>query len=473
MPRICGFAQAWRIIMRFLDRLRKEMEHGNCMVIPDIKCFSPKEGDLLQGRNPVDIAISLVEAGAPVLSVVTENKKFKGSAELLTSIVKATKVPVLRKDFIHTKEDLVETKEMGASAILLMCSCLSKEEMIYLYHAAITIGLDPFVETHTMEELQLAEELGAKLVGINNRNILELECDDGTVSTTCQIAAYAPKEALLISESSIRNPSEVRSAIWSGADFALVGTAIWQAKNPALYYKMLCAGVSVKICGLQRQEDVKTCMDQGVEILGFVTEYPIHVPWNLTRDQARDLINLVSSDHRTCIVTGGKPSNVICLAYDLKPDIVQLHYHETLEETRIIADKLLEAGIETIKTVPLSEEEQNIQFGTTDMEQIIGHLCQTKVAALLVDAREASNASEAGMTIDIERYKRIRQLSSKKVILAGGINTDNIRDILIQTEAEYIDIMTGVEMTASVKDADKINEIMRTANGFHIQRKGS
>lgn len=458
--------------MKFTDRLKKELKNGYYVVIPDIKCFSPKEGDLLQGRNPVDMAIALVEAGAPVLSVVTEPEKFKGSMELLKSIVRATKVPILRKDFIHTKEDLIETKEMGASAILLMCSYLEKEEMKYLYNEAIEIGLDPFVETHTMEELKFAEELGAKLVGINNRNILELECDDGNVSTTCQMAAYAPKDAILISESSIRNPEEVRSAIMSGADFALVGTAIWQAEDPVLFYKRLCSTVSVKICGLQRPEDVKTCMDQGVEILGFVTEYPIEVPWNLKRDQAKELINLVPSSYKTCIVTGGKPSDVIHLAYELKPSMVQLHYHETLEETKIIADKLAELGIETIKTVPLSQAEQILQFGTTDMERIIGQLCQTKVTALLVDAREASNASETGMKIDIELYKKIKQLSSKKVILAGGINTDNIGDILTKTNAKYIDIMTGVEVSAGVKDADKVNYIMRTVNESQHTTKG-
>lgn len=452
--------------MNFTDKLKKEIKKKKSVVIPDIKCFSPKEGDLLHGRNPVDVAVSLVDAGAPVLSVVTENTKFKGSMELLKNISSATDVPILRKDFIHTKQDLIETKEAGASAILLMCSCLSKEELIYLYNEAINLGLDPLVETHTIEELKFATELGATLVGINNRNILELECDNGDVSRTCEIAKYAPKDAILISESSIMSPEEVRSAISSGADCALVGTAIWQAENPGLFYKMLCSPVSVKICGLKRPEDVKTCMEQGVEILGFVTEYPTTVPWNLEKHEAEKLINLVSKSFKTCIVTGGKPKDVISLAKELKPSMVQLHYHETLEDTEIIAAELYKEGIETIKTVPLSAEESILQFGTTDITEIIKSLCKTKVSKLLVDAREPSNASESGRKVDSEIFNEIKNLSTKKVILAGGINEENICDILKQTDAKYIDIMTGVEITAGVKDAGKIDSVMRTVRNY-------
>jgi indole-3-glycerol phosphate synthase/phosphoribosylanthranilate isomerase len=450
--------------MKFIERLKKETAKRCNTVIPDIKCFSPKEGDLLRGRDPVEVAVSLAEAGAPALSVVTEPEAFKGSMELLTRIAKATHLPILRKDFIHTKEDLIATKESGASAILLICSCLSKEELFYLYYTAVKMGLDPLVEAHSFEELSFANELGAQLVGINNRNILELERDDGDISLTSRMAAYAPKGALLISESSISSPEEVRSAIRAGADCTLVGTAIWQAEKPWLFYKMLCSPVSVKICGLRSPEDVLICVDNGVEILGFVTEYPKHVPWNLTKEETRKLVGMVSSPNKTCIVTGGKPDDVISLANDLRPNMVQLHYHETLEDTKLIAEKLQEIGIETIKTLPISAKEQMLQFGTTNIGHIIEELCETKVAALLVDAREASNASETGLKIDNQTFMRIKELSSKRLILAGGITPENITDILRETGAEYIDIMTGVEKTTGVKDEGKIELIMRTVH---------
>lgn len=456
--------------MKFIERLKKEMNKGRYLVIPDIKCFSPKEGDLLQGRNPVDVAISLVNAGAPVLSVVTEQKEFKGSMELLKSIAKTTNVPILRKDFIYTKEDLLQTKKSGASAILLMCSCLSKEEMRFLYHEALELGLDPFVETHTKEELEFAAELGAKLVGINNRNILELERDNGTVSRTCDLAAYAPKDALIVSESSIQSPEEVKRAIRSGADMVLVGTAILQARNTELFYKMLCSLTSMKICGLKSKEDVEVCIQNNVQILGFVTEYPVLVPWNLQREETKKLMELVPPPYKTCIVTGGKPEEIITLAKELRPDMVQIHYHETLTDTKIIADELYKEGIETIKTVPLSEEERLLQFGTTDIEKIVLALCETKVAALLVDAREPSKLLETGEKVDREIFRIIKQKSNKSVILAGGITVDNINDVLDKMSPEYIDIMTGVEKSPGKKDSDKIAYIMLSVINSNFQK---
>lgn len=445
--------------MKFIDTLNEIKKAGVYTVIPDIKCFSPKEGDLLRGRNPVDVAVSLVEAGAPVLSVVTEPKEFKGSMELLKSIVKACNVPVLRKDFVYTREDLIETKEAGASAILLMCSCLTKEEMRYLYTEAQKLGLDPLVETHTKEELVFASQLGAKLVGINNRNILELERDDGTVSRTKNLAFYAPKDAILISESSIQSPEEVRMAMDSGADIALVGTALWRARDTALFYRMLCSSISVKICGLKRQGDMIACMENGVERLGFVVEYPVKVPWNLSREEAKQLVSLVLPPYKSCIVTGGKAEDIIDLAREVKPSMVQLHYHEGLEDTKLVAEALDKEGIEVIKTFPLTKEEQLFQFGTSNIEEIVEALCETKISAILVDGRGPENASNSGTVVDYEVYQKIKKLSSKEVILAGGINLDNVGDI-IKKGAKSIDLMTGVESMPGEKEIEKIKILM-------------
>ena len=168
--------------MIFLEALKKRRSEGLIPVIPDIKCFSPKDGDLMRGRDPVEIAKTLENAGACVLSVVTEEREFRGSMELLRAVCAAVRVPVLRKDFIETVRDLEETKEAGAAAILLMYSCLGKEKLESLYREALRMGLLPFVETHTGEELSYAEQLGAPLTGINNRNILLLERDGGDVS---------------------------------------------------------------------------------------------------------------------------------------------------------------------------------------------------------------------------------------------------------------------------------------------------
>lgn len=224
---------------KFSNSLIARKRAGFIPVIPDIKCTSPKEGDLLRGRDPVEAAKLLADAGAPALSVVTEQENFGGSLELLERIAAETKLPLLRKDFITCVDDLKITKDRGAEAVLLICATQPFPLLIKLYEEALIHGLEPLVEAHTKEELILAGKIGAKLVGINNRNILELEKDDGTVSATELLAMYKPKDSILISESSIKIPAEAEAAVRAGADAVLIGTAIWQAENMRKCYLAL------------------------------------------------------------------------------------------------------------------------------------------------------------------------------------------------------------------------------------------
>ncbi|MGI6201086.1 MAG: indole-3-glycerol-phosphate synthase [Christensenellales bacterium] len=220
--------------------LRAAAGRGAIPVIPDFKRVSPKEGPLFAGRDPISWARQLERAGAPALSVVTEQAHFGGSMALLADICAAVSIPVLRKDFITGPDDLDATTAAGAQAILLICACLPRDLLARLYRAALDRGLEPLVEAHTPEELDFAGQLGAELVGLNNRDILDLERDGGSVSTTESLAARKPAGALLVSESGILTPRDVRAAMRAGADAVLVGTAIWRAGDPEAAYRALC-----------------------------------------------------------------------------------------------------------------------------------------------------------------------------------------------------------------------------------------
>ncbi len=212
---------------------------GLIPVITDIKCKSPGEGDLLMGRDPVAIASAFNAAGVPVISVVTEAEHYGGSPKLLYSIAKAVSVPVLRKDFISTREQLLESVEIGASGVLLIASMLKKDQLITLVEEAYKLGLEPLVETHSQEEIMSVRDLELTFLGINNRNIVEFETDDGSVNTTENLAAMVPPGALLVSESSISSKEDVSRAIAAGAHAVLVGTAILKAKDPVGMYMNL------------------------------------------------------------------------------------------------------------------------------------------------------------------------------------------------------------------------------------------
>ena len=212
---------------------------GKVPVIPDIKSKSPGEGDLLMGRDPVAIARSLAKAGAPVISVVTESEHFGGSPELLSQIAQAASIPILRKDFITTREQLLESVDIGASGVLLIASILEKEQLFKLTEEALVLGLEPLVEIHNEAEIITVNELKLTFLGINNRNIVEWEMDDGNVNTTEKLAGLVRPGVLVLSESSIASPMDVLRAIEAGAHGVLVGTAILRAQDPVeMYYRL-------------------------------------------------------------------------------------------------------------------------------------------------------------------------------------------------------------------------------------------
>ena len=211
--------------------VRGAKEKGRVPVIADIKPISPRDGNLLGKRSPIDLALVLEEAGACALSVVTESKHFGGSKEILEEVVRATSLPVLRKDFFSKPEEIAESYEAGASAVLLIMATTPDALAFKLYQHARELGMEVVVEIHCREELQRALELSPTVIGINNRNILELETDSGDVRVTEELAPLVPQPILTISESALQSRQEVRRALQAGADCVLIGTAILQSSD--------------------------------------------------------------------------------------------------------------------------------------------------------------------------------------------------------------------------------------------------
>jgi len=198
-------------------------------VIAEIKVHSPKHGDLLRGRDPFYILKSYERAGAIAISYITESRYFKGDFRLFESICEETELPVLRKDFIRSKEEVERTAEAGASAILLIARDL-KEKTPEFADYALEHGLDPLIEVHSEEELKYALE-SRGLIGINNRDIRKLEKDDGNVSVTEKLAPLVPDDRIVVSESGISSVEDLKIAL-KYADAVLIGTVFMRAENP-------------------------------------------------------------------------------------------------------------------------------------------------------------------------------------------------------------------------------------------------
>lgn len=218
--------------------------------------------------------------------------------------------------------------------------------------------------------------------------------------------------------------------------------------------------MKVKICGLMREQDVKLCGDLLVDIAGFVTEYPINVPWNLSCDEAKYLIDKVYPPMKSCVVTGGECSKILNIVKSLRPDYVQLHFREKISDVYYIAQKLLPLKTGVIKAFPLSKQERIYQFGTENISECVRLLNMSGACAVLVDSRTHDNASQKSLPVDFEIYREIKHESRIPVILAGGITPYNIEKIVKEEKPYAVDIMTGVESSAGIKDVDKLRTVV-------------
>ena len=224
--------------------IRRRQAEGVMPVISEIKVHSPKEGDLLRGRAPEDLAAVMATTPVAGVSVVTDLVHFLGHTDIIRAIRPLLAVPILRKDFTVSDRDLDETVDCGADAVLLTVVLLDDEPLARLHAGAHERGLETLVEVHDDKDVRRVVDLGLRpdVLGVNNRDIQIGETDDGDVSLTERLVPTLPAGSVLLSESAITGPDDARRARAAGADAVLVGTAILRADDPAEAIRAL-AGV--------------------------------------------------------------------------------------------------------------------------------------------------------------------------------------------------------------------------------------
>jgi indole-3-glycerol phosphate synthase len=206
-------------------------------IISEIKRASPSKGDIAIDVEPVKQAALYENNGAACISVLTEPHFFKGSYADLHEVAKATSIPVLCKDFIVENIQIDIAKAAGASVILLIVAALPKEKLQLLFDYATSKTLEVLVEVHTKEELMIAMEIGAKIIGVNNRN---LKTFDVSLVHTKAIAQYIDREDIvLISESGIVTTDDAMFVAESGAKAILVGETLMRTNNVSETMKSL------------------------------------------------------------------------------------------------------------------------------------------------------------------------------------------------------------------------------------------
>ncbi|MGH7429287.1 MAG: indole-3-glycerol phosphate synthase TrpC, partial [Candidatus Methylomirabilaceae bacterium] len=193
--------------------------------IAEIKRASPSRGPIREPLDVREIASVYRTAGAAAISVLTDGPFFNGSLSDLVEARSAIDLPLLRKDFIIDPYQVYETRAHRADAILLIATALEPSHLLELYSLAKSLSLHPLVEVHTLAELETARKAGATLIGINNRDLATFKT---SLETTFALLPHIPLEAVVVSESGIGRPEEVRRLAAAGVDAILVGEALLQ-----------------------------------------------------------------------------------------------------------------------------------------------------------------------------------------------------------------------------------------------------
>ena len=205
-------------------------------LIAEVKRSSPSKGMLATISNPVELATSYQAGGAEIISILTEERRFKGSISDLVSVRSAVSIPVLRKDFIVTEFQVYESRIIGSDLLLLIVAGLSKSQLKDYFQLATGLGMQVLVEVHDLSEVELALEIDSKIVGVNCRNLKTLEIDKTAFDL---ILPRLPENVLKVAESGISTRDEVEKIESLGADAILVGETLVKSGNPVHTIKEL------------------------------------------------------------------------------------------------------------------------------------------------------------------------------------------------------------------------------------------
>ncbi|KAH7385970.1 indole-3-glycerol phosphate synthase-domain-containing protein [Pyrenochaeta sp. MPI-SDFR-AT-0127] len=474
--------------INFPNRLRQSPYRLSLMA--EIKRASPSKGIISLSACAPAQARKYAKAGASTISVLTEPEWFKGSIDDLRAVRQSlegmpNRPAVLRKEFIFDEYQILEARLAGADTVLLIVKMLDEAVLQKLYKYSQSLGMEPLVEVQNVEETEIAVKLGAQVIGVNNRNLTNFEVD---METTNRLINMVPKETILCALSGIAGPKDVEPYIKSGVGAVLVGEALMRASDTAQFIAELLGGAStnvtlgsstplVKICGTRSAEAAKSAVEAGADLIGMILA--TGTPRTVSTDTALAIsevvhsskkpqasgsallassksasdyfehgsTHLVSRDDRALLVGVFRNQSLEYVLEQqrlLKLDVVQFHGKEPIEWAKLVPVPVLKA------------------FNPHDL----GIGLRGYHALPLLDA----GSGGSGQQLDLSDVKKVLANDDGiKISLAGGLNPDNVRDVLAALE-QYRDRVKCVDVSSGVEDqgqqsVDKIIRFVKAAKG--------
>ena len=432
--------------------------------ICEVKKASPSKGIIAEHFPYLEIAKEYEVAGAAAISVLTEPDFFKGDKKYLQEIASTIKIPVLRKDFIIDEYQIYQAKVWGASAILLICACLDVPTLTKFRELADSLGLSSLVEAHDEHEVQMAIDCGARIIGVNNRNLKDFTVD---VQNSVRLRNLVQDDVIFVSESGLETPEDIQVLRDNNIGVALMGETFMRSPNKveklAYLYGPTYYTPKVKMCGISKVETIPAVVEAKPDYMGLVFAPSKR---QVTVDQAKILVSELHKQYanrynrnviqwsndvvQEFIKTVGifvneTLDNLVTIATEVNLDAVQLHGDED------------EAFIQSLKERTNVEVWKAVQIrSAADAEVWI----DSSADMLLFDAYHKDERGGTGEVFDwscLDEFER-------PFMLAGGIDSTNVARAIRTVRPYGIDISSGIE-TDGVKDDEKIKaftNIVRT-----------
>ncbi|WVQ99738.1 multifunctional tryptophan biosynthesis protein [Kwoniella sp. CBS 9459] len=497
-------------LINFLQRIH---DTPHTAVMAEIKRASPSKGDIAPLASAPAQALKYALAGASVISVLTEPKWFKGSLVDMLAVRQAVdslpnRPAILRKDFILSRYMIDEARLYGADTVLLIVAMLEPAQLKDLYDYSVSRGMEPLVEVNNPTELTLALEIGAKVIGVNNRNLHDFNVD---MSTTSRVnAALNGRDVVLCALSGISSHADVEKYVKEGVRAVLVGEALMRAENTQQFLRDLIglppvqppqsAGSKkplVKICGIRSVDDAKIAIQAGADLLGviLVPGAKRRISFEVARqisDEVRAARSNSSSNGAHERSSSSEPwftSHARRLTSRRKPLLVGVFQNQPLDE---ILDAVDEIGLDIVQLhgdepqgwakfipVPVTKVFRVSPEGTISGGEIDRPGQNNFV---LLDAGSAAGAGGGeGKTFPWEHAKRVIEQGEVgtnsgsdsgsfplPVILAGGLDPTNVARAIkeIGRGVICVDVSSGVELSSGVgKDREKVEAFIKAVKG--------
>ena len=419
--------------------------------ICEVKKASPSKGIIAEHFPYLEIAKEYEVAGAAAISVLTEPDFFKGDKKYLQEIASAVKIPVLRKDFIIDEYQIYQAKVWGASAILLICACLDVLTLTKFHELADSLGLSSLVEAHDEKEVQMAIDCGARIIGVNNRNLKDFTVD---VQNSVRLRNLVQDDVIFVSESGLETPEDIQVLRDNNIGVALMGETFMRSPNKveklAYLYGPTNYTPKVKMCGISKVETISAVVEAKPDYMGLVFAPSKR---QVTVDQAKTLVEELHKQYTKRYNNGAEQSNddeiktvgvfvnetldnLVTIATEVNLDAVQLHGDED------------EAFIQSLKERTNVEVWKAVQIrSAADAEAWI----DSSADMLLFDAY---HKDERGGTGEVFDWSCLNEFE-RPFMLAGGIDSTNVARAIRTVRPYGIDISSGIE-TDGVKDDEKI-----------------